>query len=349
MNTITPLSSIPALGSSTSRQGGQPQKGASETTLGDLLKATVFEAKSNNRYMLDFAGTKILASSQTPLAVGQQLQLQVTNTTPQVELTIVSDFMSALSGKPLVLLGSTIDISTLFASLQQGSPSALSTLSLPTTETLEVFIPPAFKSLISSQEGGPFLQKLFNRLGINFENLLSTGRADKAPFTLKAALLEVAQQFSNAEDISGQANKLLAALELYQFAQLQLGQQNVFIFPLPLPFLEQGYVLIEQDLESDSDTPGAQTEQKFAVHLTLTELGDMQIDFLKNEEGLFIKFHLDSQDKVEFVSQFTDLLTNMLSGVKLAKVLFSDSVESPASALVKKLLPKGESLLDTKV
>ena len=116
MSTITPLTSIPSLGSSTDQSGGR-QQNPGQGVIGEILKATVLESKTNNQYILDFGSYKIPASSQTKLTAGQVLQLQVSQTSPQVELKIVSDANSLLTGKSLLLLGNSLDLSSLFNTL----------------------------------------------------------------------------------------------------------------------------------------------------------------------------------------------------------------------------------------
>jgi hypothetical protein len=350
MSTITPLSSIPPLGSYSSRQGTARPDSQGTPPLGEIIKATVLEARSGERYLLEIAGNRLLASSQASLTPGQQLQLQVISTAPQVELKIVSDVFSALAGRSLVLLGTTLDLSALFASLTKGSPGSsapFSQLSTTSGSTLASFLPEGMQTIINSREGGEFLRNLFNRLGLNLETLLAQGSKNQAPLTLKAALLEIAHLFQHSERISDQVGKLLATLELYQLAQLQLGQERFLIFPLPLPFLDQGYVLVEQHGEDDGGQEGQPDEQHFSLHLSLTGLGHLRIVFLLNQEGLFIRFHLESQEKATFAAQFEQQLKDMLTAAPLVSVSFSDGAGDPAGELVRRLFPQEQTLLDT--
>lgn len=348
MSTITPLSSIPQLGSSTDRTGGQ-QQSLGQKMIGEILKATVLGERANNHYLLDFGGTKIPVSSQSKLSAGQVLQLELTQISPHVELKIVSEASSLLTGKSLALLGNSINLSQLVSSLQQGSPSPLSQLSAPTANILQSFLPPELTSLIGSNEGGVILQQMFNRLGINLEQLLAQGRIDNAQNTVKTALLEIISQFQGSERISEQANKILATIELYQFSQIQLTNQNLLIFPLPLPFVEQGYLLIEDYDKEDQETSETGDNQKFSLHLSMSELGDIQINFLQNSDTLFIKILFDSEEKVLFASQFKGLLEEMLSSRNELVISFSSGAESPAHALAQKLFADGQSFIDTKV
>ncbi|MEE4164638.1 MAG: hypothetical protein V2I35_01475, partial [Desulfocapsaceae bacterium] len=198
MNTITPLTSVSPLTSATDRHEGQ-QQNFGQKVIGEILKATVLEARANNQYLLDFGGSKIPASSQTKLFAGDVLTLQVSQTVPQVELKIITDSGNLLVGKSLVLLGNNLDLSSLLNTLRLGTPSALSTLTSSSATLLKSFMPPESASLLGSGEGGRFLQHLFNKLGINFETLLARGNIGDARNTLKAALLEVASRFQTGE------------------------------------------------------------------------------------------------------------------------------------------------------
>ncbi len=347
MSTITPLSPIPPIGSATSRQGSARPGVPVPPGLGEVIKATVLEARAGARYLLDIGGNRLLATSQAPLTVGQQLQLQVASTNPQVELKIVSDVFSALTGRSLVLLGNPLDITALLTSLMQGSPSPMARLSPTTTATLTSLLPEGLQAIIGSRDGGAFLRQLFDRLGLNLETLLAQGNTKQAPLTLKAALLEIAQLFQHSERVSEQAGRLLATLELFQLAQLQLGQERLLIFPLPLPFLNQGYVLVERHEQEEREGGEKPESEQFSVHLSLSGLGHMKITFLLNQEGLFVRFFLETKEKAAFVETFGDQLREALSVAPLVSVSYSDGAVDPAVELVRRLIPEEKSILDT--
>lgn len=332
--------------SSYQKEKPPPQQPA-QLVKGQILNATVIEARPNNTYLLDINGNRIEAQSPAALTAGQQVQLQITSTSPQVQLTIVSDFFSTLAGKPLVLLGTNLDVSSLFTTLKQAHAAETLKLSSTSLNTLETFVPGDFRSILKGDQGGDFLQKIFNRLGLNLENLLARGRGRDSADTLKATLLEILHQFKGAEKVTEQAGRLLATLELYQFAQLQLNNQNILLFPLPLPFLEQGYLLIENYKE---DNESGSTEEDsglhYYVHLAMSELGNMKIEFFHNQDDLYLKFYTESRSIADFLTENVQLLHETVSS-PVSSVTFFDKVESPASELVKKLLPQDASLLDT--
>lgn len=349
MNTIPPLSPISFLGSATSRQGGAQQAGQVTDILGEIFKATVIEVKSNNQYLLDFGGNRLIASSPAQLTVGQHLQLQIANTQPNIEFKIVSNLLQSLVGKSLVLLGKNIDISSLVQTLQQSTTASFAELSSTSKDILNNFLPPEIAAIISGSRGGEFLSRLFNRLGLNLENLLSSGQKEHASLTLKTALLEISHLFKSDADISAQASKLLATLELYQLAQLQLNQEKLSILPLPLPFLEQGYLIFERDQKKQNNSDVENSDRRFTLYLALAGLGNVTVEFYQNIENLYIRIKLETKEKAEFAEQFSEQLKTALSITNPVVLTFSDSALDPAAEIVRRLIPEGESILDTTI
>ena len=244
MDTINPLTSIPSLGSSTSQGRGRSQ-GQQTPSQGEFLKALVLEAKGDNRFILDIGGTRQLVKSEATLSAGQSLRLQVVRTEPQVELKIISNPLIQLQGHSLTLLGKNIDLASLFKGFQQYTPSPLENVSPISRSTLESFFS-LQQNGVEGKDGGVILKQLIDNLGLNLEQLLARGDKNSAVHTLKAALLEIAHSFSTASSIAETTNKILTTLELFQLTQLQVATDTQLIFPLPLPFIEQGYLIIEQ-------------------------------------------------------------------------------------------------------
>ena len=117
---------------------------------------------------------------------------------------------------------------------------------------------------------------------------------------------------------------------------------------LALPFLEQGYLLIDNSEKDGQGSSSPDDTQKFAVHLTMSELGNIQIDFIQKAEILFIKLFFDSEEKAQFASQFSGVLEEMLSSSSQLAISFSSGAENPTQALARKLLPAGQSFINTK-
>jgi hypothetical protein len=351
MNIISPLQSLQLFGKpstqpATTVAGEKPSLDTLLPNPGQLLKAVVLEARTDNRFLLQIGDNQLLAKSDVPLRPGQALQLQLLSTTPQLELKIVSDTLNQFLGRSLTLVGNTIDISTLFQSLQQPA-SIFNSLSLHTQQALNNFFS-LQKNDLSGGDGGTVLKQLVDKLGLSLENILSRGENAKAASSLKAALLEVMHNFQNKGNIGENAGRLLGTLEFFQLAQLHADTTQQLIFPLPLSFLEQGFLLIERRQDEDSDKKGYdEQEYRFSLHLKLTDIGNITVDFLHNQEGLFIRFHTDSQEKADFIATFSDELKEAISDTPILGISFAADAEDPATELIRHIIPEGKSVLDT--
>ncbi len=346
MDTIKPLISIATIGSATSQGRGRSQ-GQQAPTEGQLLKAVVVEANGDNRFVLDIAGTRQAVRSEASLAPGQSLKLQVIRTEPQIELQIVSNPLSHLQGRSLTMLGNNIDLAGLLQKLRQQTPPLLESLSPTSRSTLEGFFS-LQQNGVEGEDGGLILRQLIDNLGLNLEQLLARGDKNAAVHTLKAALLEIAHSFTAAGDIAETTHKILTTLELFQLAQLQTVNDNQLILPLPLPFIEQGYLLIDQGDKDAESADSAGAENRFSLHLTVSALGNLQIDFLHNLEGLFIRFRAEDQEKADFIAGFAEDLKKVINDIPLINVSFSGDAPDPIQDLVRHLVPAGNQILDTR-
>ena len=346
MVTISPLTPILPVGSATSQSGGR-NHGGSFASPGQFLKGIVLEVRGEGRFLLDIAGNQITAESKAALSAGQSLRLQVIQTAPQIELKIVSGTVDQFFGRSLTLLGKNIDLTGLFQAFNQQPPSALSSLPTSTRNVIENFFL-SQQNTFSGSDGGAVLKQLVDRLGLSLENILARGDTASASLTLKAALLDLAHIFQNAQNISDAASKILTTIELFQLAQLQTSSDRQFIFPLPLPFVEQGYLLIDRDSDAQSGKDNGPQNRRFSLHINMTELGNIQIDFLSIEETLYIHFRTDSQEKVEFVEQFSEQLKEAISDIPQINLSFSADAPDPLTDLMRLIVPEGNSMLDTK-
>ncbi len=233
-----------------------------------------------------------------------------------------------------------------FHSIQSTSSSLFNNLSTVSRHTLESYLN-FDQSGLTGKDGGNILKHLVDRLGLSFEAFLARGDKGNAQTTLKSALFELAQVFKGAEEVTNNTTKLLSTIELYQLAQLQLDKDDLFIFPLPVPFLEKGYLIVEG---FKKNSPSEDEDVlNFSLHLSLTELGNLRIDFLNNPEGMLIKISSDSQEKLDFIEQYQNDLLQNLQESNILGLSFSTENVDPATDLLKRLLPEGESIVNTKV
>jgi hypothetical protein len=136
---------------------------------------------------------------------------------------------------------------------------------------------------------------------------------------------------------------------LFQLAQLHNSGDRQFIFPLPLPFVEQGYLVIERDTDKESDKDDTRKNNRFSLHLSMADLGNIQIDFLSIEETLYIRFRTDSQEKADFVAQFSEQLKEAITTIPQINLSFSADAPDPLTELMREIVPEGSTMLDTRI
>ncbi len=348
MNTINALTAVKPVSSATGDAEGR-QQFQQQSRPGQTFTATVLEPVGDNRYYLDILNNKILAQSdEVTLSTGTKLNLEVLSTAPLLELKIISKSPEMFFGKTLTLLGKNLDITGLFqALLKPEDSSLLKQLSPSSQEGLRDFYN-LQQTPTGSLDFGNILKQLINRQGLSLEALLADGKQNQAVLSLKAALLEIASTMKQGIELADSANRLLGTLELYQLAQLRLTSENLLIFPLPLPFLENGYLLVERD-NSESTSPELNKPLRFSLHLSLEPLGDMEIIFLHTEEGLYIRFGCDSIEKKEFIADHKQDLNEIITTADVLGVTVTETAKNPTNDLIQQLVPHGESILDTTI
>jgi len=350
MKSINPLQSI----SQYSKTGPATTVRATQSLQlpepGQLLKALVLEAGTDNRVLLQIGDNRLAAQTDLGLRPGQNLQLQLVATSPQIELKVVNDTLQSFLGRPLTLIGNTIDIQELFSLLQQQPDTLLDALSLRSKETLTSFLSLQQNSLNpDTANGGTALKQLVDQLGLAFERILGEGNSEKSAASLKAALLELLSTFKAESNIHSSALRSLTTLEFFQLAQLHTDSPQQFIIPLPLPFLEQGFLLVEKRGEEDGGGSGdyEQQEYRFSLFIKLKELGNLRVDFFHSPEGLLIRFHADSEEKANFIAGYGDDLKQAISDTPLLGISFGADAPEPAAELIRRIVPAGRSVFDT--
>jgi hypothetical protein len=202
---------------------------------------------------------------------------------------------------------------------------------------------------LNTPESGANLKQLLDRLGLSLEAVLAGGNAKQnAGQTLKAALLEISALLKSGGKLAETTDKLLGTLELYQLAQLRLSNDNLQIFPLPLPFLDHGYLLVEEDSKNANEGEGT-IPLRFSLHVRLEPLGDIEITFLDTDEGLYIRFANQSKETSHFTSAYREDLKQMITSTPVLGLSFTEGAGNPAQDLIQQLIPEGEAILDTKV
>jgi hypothetical protein len=201
----------------------------------------------------------------------------------------------------------------------------------------------------SANSGGENLQQLVGKLGLNLESLLAAGNKEEAVKTVKFALMELVQNFTGRGELAESGKHALSTLEFFQLAQLQTARQDALVVPIPLPFLDQGYLVVEDYKDqSAGDGQGREMPKHFSLLLKLAPLGNLKIDFLSSDENMYIRFYCQSKEVSDFLAGFKEELENALTGTTVRGVSFSQNSEDPLSAVLKKSMAGEDSFIDTK-
>ncbi len=193
--------------------------------------------------------------------------------------------------------------------------------------------------LIKSENLGIFSQ-LF---GLNLEAELLRGKTRDALSSLKLALL------GERTELGPKGEEAIHRIELFQICRVRLAEQNLTFVPLPLPFLEEGFLLVEEHNPKDQqeETEGKSTQ--LSLHLRLSYLGNLRIDMLSEPSGMSLRFACEDQQRVNFLQSLNDQLQERLQDLNIRGTSFTTGAETPANVLLKKLLPAAHRVLDDRV
>ncbi|HFQ89617.1 MAG TPA: flagellar hook-length control protein FliK [Desulfobulbus sp.] len=196
---------------------------------------------------------------------------------------------------------------------------------------------------------GEDLKRLTNRLGLDMERLLAEGRRGEAVQTLKSALLEISHTMAGTGKADRTPDRLLGTIELYQMLQIRLAPEGLFFLPLPLPFLNQGYLLMDEEPGGSHDG-GEEGAKTFHLHLQLEGLGNVQVDISRQGKGLALRFLAQDPERAAFMAGHRDELEQWLTALRLDSASFMAGAGDPAAGLLRKMLPAGSSsgILDTR-
>jgi hypothetical protein len=309
-----------------------------------FIQASVAET-AGGKVLLDMGHQRIWAESEISFQVGQRLHLVVQETSPRLVLQLldvplverISHLIHQLGGRwnllPLleVLTGPT-------------SPLPAGSLGPAAWQALE-----GFKVALNDATlltGGLALPALLKRLGLRLEAELAKGETGSAAESLKHALLGVREQLQGAgHERAGQVDSLLQMLELFQLCNLGLARQGGMVWPLPLPFVDNGYLLVERQPQPEGEE---EPSRKLSLHLSLPALGELRVDFLHEDGGLYLRFVCASRPVADFIRQFSDELPARLGPLALRTLTVSEGVETAAQSLLGQVLGEQRGMLNTR-
>ncbi len=200
----------------------------------------------------------------------------------------------------------------------------------------------------SKNTDGSDLKQFIERLGTNLEHLLAAGKKEEAAGTLKSTLLEISHNLSENKPLQHQADQLTSTLELFQLLQIRLAGESAFVLPLPLPFLNQGFLLVEPDRHQGEQNPqGDPDEKKYSLHLQLEGLGNLRIELQHQNAGIRIRFFSQDTERTEFLAEHRRELDQWLTAAPLESVQFLTGANEPIKELLCHITDETTGILDT--
>jgi hypothetical protein len=194
--------------------------------------------------------------------------------------------------------------------------------------------------------GKDLLGALFHLLRGTPERL-AEGSAESLARQLTEALGK--SLYQELDRVGQRQEESLRHLELWQLCRSRLGESDGTFVPLPLPFLDNGYLVARRrESAEDGGTEGRGETFTLSLFLDLRKLGYVQIDLLYQQQELFVRFHCRDAGAAQAFSAARDELGDSLGGIPLATVAVGVGAESPDRALIREIIPAERNLLDAR-
>lgn len=340
---------------------GNPDKEQSFFSKGQLLQGRII-GKENNQLILDINGKQFKADCKASLPTGERLNLQVTATTPEISLKIINDSLLKNISRSLHLLATGKSPGSALASLASQVPSeGLSKATIQALSFFSSFMTKSEQSIGQQQTGslaqsnsshnkpipdGQGIKQSFNRFGLNIEQLLATGKKKDSIHIIKSALLDIIHLSNDPKSVQ-QAQQLLPTIELFQMLQIRFAIESVFFQPLTLPFIREGYLLIEPDEDKKTSETDEKTK-KYSLHLNLEGLGNLKVELEQQENGINIRFFAEDRQRTKFLAKSKEELNDFFTTVQLGSVQFLTGTENPTRTIIKMLTDKSSGIINTR-
>ena len=329
----------------TQAQAAAPAEGRHyDLRAGQLVNATVAEG-GHSEVLLDLNQQRLRAQTRIPLQTGQKLRLQVVKNGPQLQLRVLQNNVLERLSHAIHLLEGKSDLTGALQQLTSSKSSDTPRQKAALNKLLDFLTP--LKSATPEALSGKNLQLLARHLGLTLEAELAQSPESVEPANLKSLLLAHCRNNDSRDpDAADPAEQLLQKLELFQLCNLRLARQAAMLLPLPLPFLDNGYLVAERDGSSDEEQ---QQAKKISLYLSLQGLGELRIDLLQEKEGLFVRFTCDNSDKSSFLAKQEQELRDLLTALPLCGATYGSEQGTLRGDLIRRILQEGDELLDARV
>ncbi|NTV15303.1 MAG: flagellar hook-length control protein FliK [Desulfobulbaceae bacterium] len=305
-----------------------------------VVRATVSEG-GEERVWLNIGRQRVLAETEIPLRTGIGLTLLVSKISPRLEFQVLHDPLGSLLRQNLHLLEIPWSLEEVAAA---AVASGASTDNQVAWERLL-----AFPEALAERGEGGVLAKMLAGMGIDYEARLAQGDTAGISTVLKKLLEDIRKPGRLGEAVGEKVEQFSSLLELWQLVRLKQSQQSVEFWPLLLPWVEQGFMLAERGQGGGPDAAAVDEARpwRVTVHLQLPQLGAIQIDFLWEQSGLYLRFKCETQDQLRLFSGSQEALRSSVVSLPLEGVAFAVGAQAPATILAR--LMGGEGIVDERI
>lgn len=310
-----------------------------------VVRATVAEG-GLERILLQMGTKKFWVNTETPLTTGQKLSLQVFENNGEIELRMVQANLSDHLRQVLHLAGRSFDLLPLLEALANPNHPVFKYLSPTGQNALQGAL--LFFSGQTEGSDGRFLKSMVRVLGLDLEQRLANDKEGEILASLKGALLEIVDRSKGREGpLYDRVRRLHHLLEATQIFRARLAEEGTVLLPLPLPFIEYGYLV------ADRHPSGGQDEEHYegllGMFLQLSSLGAINIHMLFDQRGLTLRIRTESDHVTAFIKSCVDELTTLLDSFHLVGLTVSSDAVPPQKNLIGLLNRKQTTVFDTRV
>jgi hypothetical protein len=312
----------------------------------EIVQATVVQGGMDT-VELELNRYRFMAHTRIPLRTGQRLQMQVQDTSPHVELKILNQTLLENLFQRLHLFGEKLDlVSRLQQILGEASPSATSQSQASSNASHSLL---QGLSQFAERPDGNFLAALSGLLGLDTEALLGSEEQNNRVANLKTLLLHLLGQQETSQQQDSNRN-LLQHMELLQLCRARLHQDNVFFLPLPFPFLERGFALMERRGGSSPENEEQEPEgYSISLCLRLQNLGALEVRMLYEEPQLLVRILCKEQEAADFFSGLKEQFKQEVQALRVQSLTVTTGGRDPDRILMEKVLPESEHFVERTV
>ncbi len=310
-----------------------------------VVQATVVQG-GLDKAELELGRHRFSAITKVPLSTGQNIKAQVISTQPQIELRLVDQSALMRMFVGLSRMGESFDLGQI---MTRGALSRAFE-GQPWAQSLRQALDQAarYSPADGSRLSGSLLSSLINLLGLDTERQVMHSNPDHAAARLKSALMALSQDKGQDQDVRQRAERLVSHLELFQLCRVRLWEQGLNWLPLPLPFLEQGYLVWDRNEDGESRA-GTESEPVVRLVVQMSWLGDLDIRMQLTPQGLRLGLACARPETVSLLEGNREELLQSVTAVPVVQCSITLGAENPSKILLDLAVDDGERVFEARV